>query len=151
MTNPTTVLRTSVWIVLRRSAELQGVWVAHCLDFDVISQGSSFDLALQMVFEAIMMTAIDDLRRGVEPRERSAPPEYWDEMWAIVADPQAGRGALPDPGADLERVSLAVVTVEMELQVRRSDAPEPTTPKLKPQTLFSRRSNAPGTQLCQHA
>jgi hypothetical protein len=42
-------------IVLERSKDLPGVWVAHDLDFDVVSQGDSIESAVAMLRFAIRL------------------------------------------------------------------------------------------------
>lgn len=74
----------ALWVVFKKAPDVPGQWTAHCLDIDVISQGSSLPHAMQMIEQAIGMTLIDDLGRGRNPLERSAPKEYWDELWKIV-------------------------------------------------------------------
>jgi predicted RNase H-like HicB family nuclease len=86
----------NVWILIEPAPDLPGTWVAHCLDFDVITQGSSLHHAFEMAQEAIEMTVLGDLAAGRDPRERRAPDEYWKRLWRIVerADRRPSRGPL---------------------------------------------------------
>lgn len=70
------------WMIVKRSLDLPGQWIAHCLDVDVVSQGNSFEQAFRMGFEAVAMVIAEDLRAGDEPLARRAPPQVWDdELW----------------------------------------------------------------------
>lgn len=59
------------------SAELDGVWIGHCLETDVVSQGEGAEQALLMVMEAAGITVALDRREGRDPFDRCAPPEEW--------------------------------------------------------------------------
>jgi predicted RNase H-like HicB family nuclease len=72
------------WIVVEPAEDIPGVWVGHCLDFDVISQGDSPHDAIDSVNEAIAMTVVDDLHHGLDPNERRAPAEFWDRLVHIL-------------------------------------------------------------------
>lgn len=53
-------------------------WAAHCLDFDIVSQGDGPLDAFLDVYEALTVWLEDDLVRGFDPTERRpAPSEYW--------------------------------------------------------------------------
>jgi hypothetical protein len=73
----------NVWVIARPSPDVPGQWVAHCLDFDVVSMGDSLDHALRMVHEASVMVALDDLNKDREPLERRAPPEFFGELYGL--------------------------------------------------------------------
>ena len=61
--------------------DVPGAWLALCLDFDVVSQGSSLEDAMSMIREAVELTAADDLAQGRDPALRRAPKEDWDAFW----------------------------------------------------------------------
>ncbi len=61
--------------------DLPGIWVAHCLDIDVFSQGRSLGEAMAMIREALELTVADDLAHGRDPLGRRAPKEDWDALW----------------------------------------------------------------------
>jgi hypothetical protein len=71
----------NVWILIERAADLPGEWVAHCLDFDVVTQGSSMHQAFEMVLDAVRMVVEEDVASGREPMERRAPKECWARLW----------------------------------------------------------------------
>jgi len=71
---------SNAWVVFRPSQQIRGVWIAHALEFDVVTQGTSLAHAIQMVQEAIAMVVADDLKHGRDPYSRRAPDKYWDEL-----------------------------------------------------------------------
>jgi len=76
----------NLWIVVRPPEEdAPGQWLAHCLELDTMSQGNSFEHALEMIFEAIVMVVNDDRLAGREPLERRAPKEFFEELYAVLA------------------------------------------------------------------
>jgi predicted RNase H-like HicB family nuclease len=69
-------------VVVYEDGELPGTWVAHCLDFDVMSQGISRQHAFHMIGEAIELVIAADLAEGLDPRTRApAPLEDWPPFW----------------------------------------------------------------------
>lgn len=74
----------SCWIVIEPAQDVKGLWVSHCLNFDVISQGEDPQSALEGLKEAIAMTVLDDLIAGLEPRERAAPLEDWQKLERVL-------------------------------------------------------------------
>lgn len=73
----------NVWIILSPARDLPRQWVGHCLDFDVVSHGSSFEHALSMTAEACMMVIGEDLLAGHDPRSRRAPEEFFAKLTQI--------------------------------------------------------------------
>lgn len=76
--------RVPCWAIIQPADDIPGVWVGHCLDLDVVTQGDSPEHALRMVHEASAMTLSDDLARGAEPTARRAPHEYWRLLSKIL-------------------------------------------------------------------
>ena len=72
------------WYVLKRAEDVPGEWVAHCLELDVVSQGTSLKHAMSMLSEACFMTVCDDLIASRDPLDRRAPAEYWNELYNII-------------------------------------------------------------------
>jgi predicted RNase H-like HicB family nuclease len=72
------------WVMVEPAEDIPGVWVGHCLDFDVISQGDSLQNAIDSVTEAVAMTVIDDVQNGLDPGERRAPSEFWERLAQIL-------------------------------------------------------------------
>lgn len=72
----------SGWVYISRAEDLPGVWVAHCLDFNIVSQGDSPVHALEMVHEALTGTLVDDIARGFDPDKRRSETDPSD--WALL-------------------------------------------------------------------
>jgi len=71
-------------VLVRREAGLEDQWVAHCLNWDLVSQGDSPAHAIQMVHEAIHIAIAEDVSDGFDPSERhSAPKALW-ELFARI-------------------------------------------------------------------
>jgi predicted RNase H-like HicB family nuclease len=65
-------------ILIREAEDLPGCWVAHCLDWDVVTQGESPLAAAESIAEALALVAQTDIADGLDPDERrSAPAEAW--------------------------------------------------------------------------
>jgi predicted RNase H-like HicB family nuclease len=64
--------------VLIYESEIQGIWIGHCLEMDLVSQGISPGHAREMIDEAIRLVADARIADGQSPFDiRPAPPEYW--------------------------------------------------------------------------
>ncbi|NOU33335.1 MAG: hypothetical protein HOO96_36015 [Polyangiaceae bacterium] len=84
--------------MVREAPDLPGQWVAHCLDFDVISQGNSPTHAFQMIAEAANMFALHELNAGREPMGSAAPDASWEEFDSLFAQCTPVSGELsPEP------------------------------------------------------
>jgi predicted RNase H-like HicB family nuclease len=77
------------WMLIEPAEDLDGLWVSHCLNFDVISQGDTPQEALASLREAVAMTVVDDLENGADPAERSAPTELWERLERVLRHGQA--------------------------------------------------------------
>ncbi len=75
-----------LWAVARPSPDVEGQWVGHCLQLDVVTVGDSLEHCFQMLQEASGMVVCDDLNLGRNPLDRAdhADP-VWKE-WARVMD-----------------------------------------------------------------
>lgn len=121
------------WAILEPAEDLPGQWVAHCLDFDVVTYGNSLEHSLKMLLEATAMVICDDLERGADPSERRAPEEYWQRLSHILmeGDRFSSIAALLDSidenqGAPMVaaqlQLDIAVINVNKEL-VERPQVP----------------------------
>lgn len=100
------------WIVVEPAEDIPGVWVGHCLDFDVISQGDSPHDAIDSVNEAVAMTVVDDLHHGLDPSERRAPAEFWDRLAYVLR--HGDQVKLSEVTADRKIVLATQVTLVLE-------------------------------------
>jgi hypothetical protein len=74
----------SAWVLVHPAEDLPGAWVAHALDFDVISQGESAEHAMMMVVEAVGMVLEEDFADGCDPYARRAPAPFWERLQSIM-------------------------------------------------------------------
>jgi hypothetical protein len=74
----------SLWFIIQPS-EVEGDWEAHCLDFDIITQGETPRQALNIAIESADFTIRRCREEGRDPYEGSAPPEYWALRDQIIA------------------------------------------------------------------
>ena len=100
------------WFVFKRAEDVPGEWVGHCLDLDVVTQGTSLEHALSMLGEACLMTVCDDIRSQREPLDRRAPQSYWDIMYNMV---QHGR-SVDFHSLDEKRVGFVACQVQFKCQ-----------------------------------
>lgn len=64
-------------VLLFPPEDLPSVWLAHCLEIDVITQGNSVPHAIEMLLEAVEMTWNADVVHHLNPFRRRAPEEEW--------------------------------------------------------------------------
>jgi predicted RNase H-like HicB family nuclease len=75
----------TVWILLNPAEDVEGQWVAHCLDLDVVTQGSSLEHAAIMAREAVDLVIETDAAAGQNPFDREeAPQEDWQRLYALM-------------------------------------------------------------------
>ncbi len=67
-------------IVAFRAKDLPGVWLTHCLDLDMMSQGDTLHEALKNLGEVLPLCVNDDVMGGDDPFERGkrTPVEDWN-------------------------------------------------------------------------
>jgi predicted RNase H-like HicB family nuclease len=88
-------------VLVRRDEELPDQWVAHCLSWDLVSQGDSPAHALKMVCEAIGLVIEEDRQDGRDPSDRPAAPS---DMWHLFARVQETGTRISS--ADVDRFAL---------------------------------------------
>jgi predicted RNase H-like HicB family nuclease len=111
-------------VVVRATPDLPGQWVAHCLDFDVVTQGNDPTHAFAMMQEAASMFALHELNAGRDPAACAAPDEDWQELNRLVSRSHPLAGELT---ADPKHVYIG--TLPMRL-VQRSDLRPSAPPKM---------------------
>jgi predicted RNase H-like HicB family nuclease len=73
------------WVLVEPAKDIPGIWMAYCLDFDVISQGDSPKDAIDCIAEAVQMAVMDDLDEGRDPFARQRAPEiFWDRLVRVL-------------------------------------------------------------------
>ncbi|HET7502088.1 MAG TPA: hypothetical protein VFK02_13820 [Kofleriaceae bacterium] len=106
-------------IVVAPAEDIAGLWVGHCLDFDVISQGSGPHEAIEAVIEAVAMTVLDDLHAGLDPCDRRAPDEYWGRLANVLKHGEQVR--LADVKSDCKLVIATQATFVFERKLKQND------------------------------
>jgi predicted RNase H-like HicB family nuclease len=102
----------SSWVIVEPAEDLPGVWVAHWLELDVISQADSPQNAIESITEAVAMTVVDDLKNGFDSDQRRAPAEFWDRLAHILKYGDEVR--LSEVKEDSKFVLAAQVTLVLE-------------------------------------
>jgi hypothetical protein len=110
--------------------ELKGQWVAHCLDFDVMSQGNSPQHALKMLNEAMAISLSDDMMNGVDPHTRRVSDSEWDAFRELLsqAKPCSIDEAASKPGL---KAIIMNCSMTMSFAVMK-DASERLLPQAEP-------------------
>ena len=80
----------SCWVIVEPAPDVKGKWIAHCLDFDTLSQADDAETAAKILIEATTHTILDDLAEGANPEARRAPDEDWAIIEQLVDAPQYG-------------------------------------------------------------
>ena len=117
----------NMWVVVRPAEDVQGQWVAHCLEFDVVSQGNSLEHALEMVCEAVAMVVVDDRIAGRDPLERRAPEEFYDGLYALL---EHGEKVPTDDLGKLDH-ECRIVAFATQLSLRIEERKREVTPRLR--------------------
>jgi predicted RNase H-like HicB family nuclease len=89
-------------VVLYPAPDLEGQWIAHGLETDVVTQGDSAEHALAMMADALQtLTTYQAVRRRPTVRLRPAPKEIWDlaaEAVPLDLTAHVGRRSRGTPG-----------------------------------------------------
>lgn len=106
--------------LIYRADDAPHIWVAHCLELDVISQGATPGQASDAIREAVEMTLLDDLNAGLDPFGRRPAPAEIHEQWADLYR----RGRMVDLSqadvAEREQVSCFGVQHSFSFQAQRA-------------------------------
>lgn len=78
------------WVYISKAESIPGCWVAHCLDFNIVSQGQSPLQALEMVREALGIALADDLNNGFDPdlRRKECDADDWAPLHRLLQAPR---------------------------------------------------------------
>jgi len=121
------------FVLVHPATDIEGEWVAHCLDYDVVSQGNSLEHALDMVIEATRLVLDDDVRSGREPAERRAPSEMWEPAWKALDEGEKTTLEEASERADGEYLFV----FELDLLPARQKPPSPRVSRLAPASFAS--------------
>lgn len=139
------------WVIAKPAEDVPGEWVAHCLEVDVVSQGSSLNHAFEMVAEAVAMVVTEDIATGKQPTDRRAPEEFWGELWDVVhSGKPLPKGGVPDEDVTCAAAQMVISVVEIHAPqntpVRRtSSVPPPQAPKWNLPVIWG---DSPGLVAC---
>lgn len=85
--------------------DVAGQWTAHCLDWDLVTQGDSEEHAWEMLREAVEMVVANDQEHGRNPFDRKrAPQKYWEQAQRVEqrdAQPGSVVKSFPAPALTL--------------------------------------------------
>lgn len=70
------------WFIVEPAPDVAGNWVAHCLEFDTLSQAEDPATAIKLLLESTTQIVLDDLCADADPLERRAPAD--DDGWALL-------------------------------------------------------------------
>jgi predicted RNase H-like HicB family nuclease len=111
-------------VLIQAAPDVGGQWLAHCLNWDLVSQGDSPKHAIEMIVEAIVIAVEDDRAAGLDPSDRpSAKREAWDRFLSVQ---QSG---IRIAAADIEklprsqRTSIAAVIYLSTIDIRAVERP----------------------------
>lgn len=77
-----------LWVYFERDPSLGGIWVAHVLELDLITQGESLFEAFELAQDAATTLLADVIERDPTQlselfEKRRAPQEDWDKLWTL--------------------------------------------------------------------
>lgn len=106
--------------IIYRAPDAPRIWVAHCLELDVVTQGATPGLANEAIREAVEMVLLDDLNAGLDPFGRHpAPPDIqarWEELFRHGRPVDLSRADV----AEREQVSCFAVHLAYSFQAQAS-------------------------------
>lgn len=132
----------SLPVLVTPAEDIPGVWVAHCLPIDLVTQGDSITHAVSMVCEALQQVVDFDLEQGRDPLKRApAPPECWGVMDAVMRH--------GEPLTSVEESQVRAAAAMVYVSVPRDALPEHAQPEhaQHPEVLFLPWQSAALTEL----
>lgn len=128
------------WVVVRRAEEVPGEWVAHCLDFDLVTQGVSLTEATDAAIEAIGMVLVDDIDADLDPYARRAPQRFWTDLYETISESRP-MGKLDVGALNQDEVGTLVFRTSFTC-VRECDDGAAAKPKVSVPLAFERMAHA---------
>ncbi len=112
-------------MLFSRAGDLPSAWVAHVLDFDLVTQGDTLQHAMAMALEATALVAKWDVEQGKDPLDRRAPDAEWARFYEIAQHGQPLAGLqLPDENQFEALALLALCVFDLDAV----DPQQPVTP-----------------------
>jgi hypothetical protein len=135
------------WATIEPAPDIEGKWVAHCLEFDTLAQADDPETAVELLLESTSEIVLEDLRNGVDPLERRAPQddEGWSLLRFITEKPDSTRSGtgnyreMWDEVKDKAARNLVVIAVQFFLGYQRSVASAHLDPEKAQQMFFQTR------------
>ena len=135
------LVRRTVNVLVTPASDVPGQWIAHCLELDVVTQGTTPSHAIEMAAAAVQMVIDDDLAESRDPfrSRKPAPGEHWTRLTDVLRNGSpVDVTSLPADG------SIAALMVEMDLNLPTAakDAADPL-PLLAPHAARAELHVAP--------
>jgi predicted RNase H-like HicB family nuclease len=87
--------KSEATVLFYLSPHVEGKWVAHCLDFDLVGTGDNPDEAFSELLGTIEVHLEERTKLGPDAApERPAPKPYWDALEHAVELPAPDMGEL---------------------------------------------------------
>lgn len=124
-----------VSVLILPASDVRGQWVAHCLNWDLVSQGDSPSHAATMITEAVVMAIEEDTKAGLDPADRPSAPQ---PLWDLFVRTQHG-GTRIAPG-DVDRLAASahtkdlVIAAVMYIEPTSASARPPQARRVAPPT-----------------
>lgn len=88
MSVPPSIPDLPLWVYFERDPSLEGIWVAHVLELDLVTQGGSLSEAFELALDAATTLLADVISRDPTQlpelfAKRRAPQDEWDKLWAL--------------------------------------------------------------------
>jgi len=101
-----------LWVLISRSEADADMWIAHCLDLDIVAWGETPLAARKSVQAGVEMAILDDLNEGFDPLGRTkAPGESYETLRHLQ---QVGRPvSLPADASERENVTQFAVIIQL--------------------------------------
>ena len=120
VTNKTDQRFYTGWVLVEYDGDAEEmVWVAQCLDFDIVAAGRTVREAIDSVRDCVGVALCDDLNNGMDPYGRNkAPADQWDRLWRVVNN---GEPVKISELSEATRLLLASQIVVGIVEVREDD------------------------------
>ena len=107
-------------VLIHSAEDVPGQWIAHCLNWDLISQGDSPSHAAKSMAEVIVLAIDEDASEGLRADDRGpAPATYWDVFRRTQQDGARVAAGDVDRLAKKSRLVVAAVMYLETLTPRR--------------------------------
>lgn len=104
-----------VTALIWRAEDVEGTWLAHCPELDVVSMGNSAEHAALMINDALTVLIEDDLNAGFEPLDRGPNLEIAERVKRIL---RSGR-KLDRISDSTQRDDVGAIAIEWTMRFDR--------------------------------